>query len=119
MQAGSCKYLDGFGLAEGAIDLLLFLHEAGHGERILVALGFGDLAAEFALAVLELTAAQGFDGSVEKFGGELLVILHEDRHEEGAVLVGEREGHEVGTFGKRLEDGVDERFGAKALVQLL
>ena len=81
--------------------------------------GLGDLAAEFALAVLKLTAAQRSDGSVEKLGGEQLVILHEDRHEEGAILLRQREGHEIGAFGESLENGVDEGFGAQSLVKLL
>ena len=69
--------------------------------------------------MLKLAAAQSSDGSVEKLGSERLVILHEDGHEEGAILLGERQGHEVGAFGEGLENGVDERFGAQSLVQLL
>ena len=67
---------------------------------IVVVRGFGDLAAEFALAMLELAAAQGPDGAVEKLGGERLVLLHDDGHEERAVVVGQREGHQVGAFGE-------------------
>ena len=82
--------LDACGVEQGAIHFLLFLHEAGDGEGSRVVRGFGDLAAEIALTMLELAAAQGFDGSVEKLGGERLVILHEDGHEEGAIVFGER-----------------------------
>ena len=106
-------------MAQGAVDFLFFLHEASDGEGIVVVGGFGDLAAEFALAMLELAAAQGSDGAMEKLGGERLVLLHDDGHEESAVVVGEREGHEVGAIGQGAEDGVDERFGAQALVELL
>ncbi len=111
--------LDACGRAQGAVYFLLFLHEAGDGERIFVARGFGDLADEFALAMLKLAAAQGFDGPVEKLGGEGLVLLHDNGHEEGAIVVGQRERHEVGTFCEGLENGVDERFGTQAFVQLL
>ena len=109
------EFSDGCGVTQGAVHFLLFLHEAGDGEGIVVARGFGDLAAEVALAVLKLAAAQGADGSVKKLGGERLVLLHEDGHEEGAILVGEREGHEIGAFGESLENGVDERFRPHAL----
>ena len=43
-------------MAQGAVDFLLFLHEASHGKRIGAASSFGNLAAEVALTVLKLTA---------------------------------------------------------------
>ena len=106
-------------MTQGAVHFQLFLHQPGDGHGIVVAGGFGDLAAEVALAMLKLAAAQSFDGPVEKLGAERLMLLHDDGHEEGAVVVGKRQGHEIGGFGERLEYGVDEHLGGQALVQML
>jgi len=106
-------------VAESAVDFLLFLAEAGHGDVVVLARSLGDLADDFVPAMLELAAAEGSDGSVKKLGGERLVLLHEDGHEEGAIVVGEGEGHEVGTIGESLENSVDEGFGSQALMKVL
>ena len=53
---------------------------------------------------------------MEKLCGERLVVLHEDRHQEGMILLGQREGHKIGTFGQPFQYRIDERLGAKSFV---